>query len=138
MTKIWFEIKEVTAAQPYRRRHQGTVVVRVSECACVKVVPAVAIRKRLSGWRRMGQQNDPQPMGQLRSAAALWQCFGLCMCLCVCVRVPSCVRENCVENQKARLIVKGSVRLSHFKSSIGLRTEDFQVYAPRSVNRFRP
>lgn len=133
--KIWFDIKDVTAVQSYRRRHRGAVCVCVCVCVC-EGGPAAAIRKRLSRWRRMDQPNDPQPMGQLRSAAALWQCFGLCTYVCVCVFAIKCA-------WKLRGKSKGTTHCQRFRwalaleSTIRLRTEDFHVFAPRSVHNFR-
>lgn len=83
----------------------------------------------------MGQQNDPQPMGQLRSAAALWRSFWSVCVVCVCA--PARARGNSVENQKARLIVKGSVELSHLKAQFVPQLRIFHVFVPRSVNNFR-
>lgn len=60
---------------------------------------------------------------------------GLCVCVCVPARVRA--RANRVENQKARLIVKGSVELPHLKAQFVPELRILHVFVPLSVNNFR-
>lgn len=112
VTKMCFDIKDVTAAQPYRRRHR-----RDRACVCE------------GGFSRGSKERiEPQWVNRdqrLRCGGAL-VCAWTCVCVFVCV-------------WKLRGKSKGATRchrLLHLKAQFVLEWKTFHVFAPSSVNNF--